>query len=271
MQFFSKQQLEESKIFYDENGFALFDHVFEPHEIVELQDAYDQIMKDFNPDKIDPKKMNDAIYQHPTFEKAANDPRVWGIAHQMIERPIELQHSKFVYKPKGEPTEKRGYWHQDIPFFPHTNTDLVAVLLHLDDETEDSGSLQVVPGSHKRGELAHANNGEFAYRCIENINFEKYPPQFLTGSAGFVSCHHGLTIHGTEPKQDRTRARRLLVLQFRAQDAIQLAGAVWKCSGDLAYPRRENRVARFPDGTTIPLRDKMGRLIDMSGKFKPDF
>ena len=41
-----------------------------------------------------------------------------------------------------EPINDKGSglinWHQDYPFFPHTNFDLLAFGIHLDDEDENS-------------------------------------------------------------------------------------------------------------------------------------
>src|SRR5439155_1087379 len=44
----------------------------------------------------------------------------------------------------GAPVE----WHQDWAFYPHTNDDLAAVGIMLDDCEMDNGPMLVVPGSH---------------------------------------------------------------------------------------------------------------------------
>ena len=43
-------------------------------------------------------------------------------------------------------------WHQDFPYLPHTNFDVLAVMILLDDATPENGCMRVVPGSHKRGQ-----------------------------------------------------------------------------------------------------------------------
>ena len=40
-------------------------------------------------------------------------------------------------------------YHQDFPFEPHSNEDIMKVLYFLDDVTFDNGPLEVIPGSHK--------------------------------------------------------------------------------------------------------------------------
>ena len=45
----------------------------------------------------------------------------------------------------GSPVE----WHQDWAFYPHTNDDLLAVGICIDEMTVENGALLVVPGSHR--------------------------------------------------------------------------------------------------------------------------
>ncbi len=45
----------------------------------------------------------------------------------------------------GAPIE----WHQDWAFYPHTNEDLAAVGIMIDDVDMENGPMMVVPGSHK--------------------------------------------------------------------------------------------------------------------------
>ena len=43
-------------------------------------------------------------------------------------------------------------YHQDFGYTPHTNDDIVTVLLLLDDMGRDDGAVKVVPGSHLEGQ-----------------------------------------------------------------------------------------------------------------------
>ena len=51
----------------------------------------------------------------------------------------------------GSPVE----WHQDWAFYPHTNDDILAVGVVIDDMRLDNGCLMVVPGSHHDPVLDH--------------------------------------------------------------------------------------------------------------------
>jgi ectoine hydroxylase-related dioxygenase (phytanoyl-CoA dioxygenase family) len=57
----------------------------------------------------------------------------------------------------GSPVE----WHQDFAFYPHTNDELLAVGIALDDCLLENGCLLVIPGSHKGPVLDHHQDGVF--------------------------------------------------------------------------------------------------------------
>src|SRR5258706_535075 len=57
----------------------------------------------------------------------------------------------------GSPVE----WHQDWAFYPHTNDDLAAVGIMIDDVDMENGPMMIVPGSHKGPIWDHHVNGHF--------------------------------------------------------------------------------------------------------------
>ena len=52
-------------------------------------------------------------------------------------------------------------WHQDWAFYPHTNDDLAAVGVMIDDMLEENGPLMVIPGSHAGPVYDHHADGRF--------------------------------------------------------------------------------------------------------------
>ncbi|MFO0004491.1 MAG: phytanoyl-CoA dioxygenase family protein, partial [bacterium] len=60
---------------------------------------------------------------------------------------IRYDHSKLNLKSAGfgSPVE----WHQDWAFYPHTNDDLAAVGVMMDDMRLENGPLLCIPGSHR--------------------------------------------------------------------------------------------------------------------------
>jgi ectoine hydroxylase-related dioxygenase (phytanoyl-CoA dioxygenase family) len=269
----SMQDMDAVRRFHDDNGFVSLADVLTPAEFTGLRAAVDAAMADGRLKVSDAElaSNNDVVYLDPAFEALARHERIVAVARRLIGHPIELQHAKFNAKPPTASAVGEVAWHQDYPFYPHTNFDLVSCTIHFDDEDEDAGPVRFMPGSHRRGPLSHLDeDGRFAYeiRAPEALDAAKATP--VIGLAGFVSFHHALTVHMSQPKR-RPGHRRLIVLQYRATDAVQLAGVVWRCNGmqvedGPALPRK----ARFTDGAVVDLRGVGGRLFDVSGKFAPD-
>lgn len=168
--------------------------------------------------------------RQPLFLELARDPRIVDRVARLIGPDLQLQHSKVTTKP---PTEGRGAapWHQDFAYFPHSNADLVAVMVALDDATPDNGCLHVVPGSHELGPLDHTEGGYFTGACSETEHFadaSRHVPIEL--DAGSLSIHHAFTLHSSPENRIGTE-RRALVFQYRAADAFQLGGDVWLDTG----------------------------------------
>jgi len=92
-------------------------------------------------------------------------------------------------------------WHQDWAFYPHTNDDMLAFGLMLEDVDAANGPLQVIPGSHKGPVLAHTNaDGVFCGAVDpDDPDFHHDRAVTLTGKAGSMTVHHARTLHGSAP------------------------------------------------------------------------
>src|SRR5947209_18609717 len=84
-------------------------------------------------------------------------------------------------------------WHQDFPFFPHTNFDLLACMFLLDDATPDNGCMRVVPGSHRLAPLAHEAHGRFSGLFTERRSVDERQAVDLAVAAGSMTSAHWLT------------------------------------------------------------------------------
>jgi phytanoyl-CoA hydroxylase len=262
----------EARQFYQEHGFVGLTDLLSIEDLGILRRAFDEAVAS-NAITLGIEEMvetNDAIFRHPVFEAYAKDKRIVSMVEALFGCECELQHSKLNVKPIADKGRGIIRWHQDYPFFPHTNLDLLAFTIHLDDEEEDSGPVQVIPGSHKWGVLSHCRDGEFAYECTEMIDYESAPQISFTGPANQITIHHCLTLHYSAPKKSDTM-RRHLVFQYRAQDAIQLAGVLWRCTGyQVSAPGKIKGTSRFFDGTRVELRGAKGRLYDKYDQLAPD-
>lgn len=258
--------------FFSEQGFVAFSDLVGADELGRLRDAYDECVADGRIRRLDHGMVveNDVVLKHEAFAAIIDSDALVGAARALLGGvAVELQHSKITQRTLEDSGEGVLEWHQDFPFFPHTNYDLIAVLVHLDDEDDATGPIQVLPGSHLAGPRTHVGpNGEFAYRLTEPVD-DLEAPVLLSGPAGQVTVHHCNTVHGSAPKTDRNQ-RRYVIPQYRAQDNVQLAGVVWECTGRQVMERESPRFARMVDGTRVELRGAEGRLYDRAGQLAAD-
>ena len=113
-------------------------------------------------------------------------------------------------------------YHQDFPFEPHSNDDLVTTLFFLDDVTTDNGPLEVVPGTHEKEIHSLWHNGVFtgAVSAAVEANAKKFAVKCL-GKAGDACLMHTRLLHGSLPNKT-DKPRRLFIASYAAEDAIAL-------------------------------------------------
>jgi len=83
---------------------------------------------------------------HPIFDEIVRSAPVISILTRLIGPGLRLHGSKLNMKSAqyGSPVE----WHQDWAFYPHTNDDILAIGVLLDDCDLENGPMLVTPGSH---------------------------------------------------------------------------------------------------------------------------
>jgi ectoine hydroxylase-related dioxygenase (phytanoyl-CoA dioxygenase family) len=174
----------------------------------------------------------------------------------LIGPDLRIQTAKLNMKSAGygAPVE----WHQDFAFYPHTNDDVLAIGVIIDDMRSENGPLMVFPGSHKGPIFDHHVDGVFAGAMnLEAGGLDIADAVELKGPAGSISIHHGRIIHGSA--QNRSRFdRRLLLYEIMAADAFPITGGMtifgdldeynsrMLCGKPTLEPRVENVPVRIP-------------------------
>jgi phytanoyl-CoA hydroxylase len=159
----------------------------------------------------------------PVFDAVIRDPNVLAILQALLGPDLRLHGSKLNMKSPeyGSPVE----WHQDWAFYPHTNDDLLAVGVMLDDMDLENGPLLVTPGSHLGP--VHSHHGEDGRFCgaidPADIRAEIESAVPLRGRAGAMSFHHVRALHGSAQNVSK-RSRNLLLFEVAAADAWPLSG-----------------------------------------------
>jgi ectoine hydroxylase-related dioxygenase (phytanoyl-CoA dioxygenase family) len=160
---------------------------------------------------------------HPIFDEIVRSAPVLDILKKLIGPALRLHGSKLNMKSAhyGSPVE----WHQDWAFYPHTNDDILAIGVLLDDTDLSNGPMLVSPGTHT-GEVwnHHGEDCCFAGLIDPDIiksEIERAVP--CMGRAGSMSFHHVRALHGSALNTS-DRSRNLLLYEVAASDAWPLMG-----------------------------------------------
>jgi ectoine hydroxylase-related dioxygenase (phytanoyl-CoA dioxygenase family) len=266
---------------YRNDGFVVIPDVFSQAEIAELRAVTDKFVA--NSTKV---AANDEIYDledthgpadprvrrikaphahHETYKRASRHPAVVAILEELW-GSVRFDTGKLNMKSAGygSPIE----WHQDWAFYPHTNDDLAAVGIMLDDFTPENGPMLMVPGSHL-GPIHdhHDADGRFCGAIDPNaagVDFSKAVP--CLGKAGSITIHHVRLVHGSATNFSG-RERRFLLYQYRAADAWPLLGfkdGVEKFDELLlaGEPTLEPRLTPVPVRLPLPLALNQGSIYE---------
>jgi phytanoyl-CoA hydroxylase len=233
--------LEEQKAHYEEQGYLVFPEFLSAEELATLRAALQEVLSEaeglqastdkFSLTQTDSggwsvRRIFNPTLHHQAFYDLVSHPRILDTVENLIGPDIQLHHAKINLKPPSN-REARFEWHQDYPFFPHTNFDLLAVMIYFDDSTEENGCLTIVPGSHKLGLRNHlfAKDGAFSSQ-LEDKRVLDDPARWLKVPvpAGGMELHHCNMLHSSTANRG-TRPRSAMVIQYRAADNAELGGS----------------------------------------------
>ena len=205
----------------------------------------------------------------PVVQELLRSDIILAPARDLLGPDIRLHTTKLNMK-------KAGYgaaieWHQDWAFYPHTNDDVLAIGVVIDDIAEANGPLMVFPGSHKGPIHDHHANGVFAGAMdLERDGYDLADAVQLTAGAGALTIHHARIVHGSALNRS-DRDRRLLFLEMMAADAFPVMGGMTKFDSLEDYdsrilcgkPTKEPRLERVPVRIPQPQPEKAGSIYEI--------
>jgi ectoine hydroxylase-related dioxygenase (phytanoyl-CoA dioxygenase family) len=228
---------ESQKAFYRGNGYLVVPDVLAPAELAKLREVTERLLaeaarvgettgaflleKNAPPGQALVWRVFDPVALDPFYFEMARHPRVLDAVEDLIGPSIQLHNSNMHLKLPEHGGEVD--WHQDFPYLPHTNFDLLNTMIMLDDSTPENGCLNVIPGSHRWGPLGHDAPGAAARSNFTLSAAQRAPVDDVVVPAGGMSIHHCLTLHSSRPNRS-PKPRRALIFTFRAGDAVQLGG-----------------------------------------------
>ena len=138
----------------------------------------------------------------------ATHPKLLDAVEDLIGPNIMLYHTTAWIK--GKKDEAYVSWHQDNTYFGHDPCEVLTAWIALSHATEESGCMQFLPGSHKKGlrELEKPDTrGANMLSSGQNIDItsEAHDPVPVILQPGEASIHHAFLIHGSLPNFSENR------------------------------------------------------------------
>lgn len=230
---------QEQKDFYAANGYLMVEEAVTPKQLSRLREIAGRLIdvsrgvsasnevydldKGHGPDSPRLTRIKIPHKRDPFFWDLIRNSAMTEVLTDLLGPDTAILTSKLNTKAPGGGAAVE--WHQDWAFYPHTNDDLLAFGLMLEDVDADNGPLMVVPGTHRGPLLSHHVNGVFAGAIDpDDPLFDRDRIVTLTGRAGNMTVHHVRLLHGSAPNVS-DRPRLILFYEIAKADAWPVLGA----------------------------------------------
>jgi ectoine hydroxylase-related dioxygenase (phytanoyl-CoA dioxygenase family) len=265
--------------FYHKNGYISVENVLTEEEIADLRRVTDEFVEKsrsvtqhtdvfdlepgHTPENPRVRRIKSPASHHIVYDRALRHDKILDIVAQLIGSGIRYNGHKLnlKYPQFGSPVE----WHQDWAFYPHTNDDLLAVGVVIDDMTVENGALMVIPGSHRGPVYDHHQKGYFV-GAVTDSRFSPEGAVPVEVKAGGISIHHVRTLHGSATNTS-DKPRRLLLFQYCAVDAWPLSGIPdWDTFNSFIIrgePTNVPRMKEAPVRMPIPYGERKGSIYEV--------
>ena len=171
---------------YHERGFIAVGEVLPDEQVAELQAVTDDFVErsrtvtehsdvfdlepDHTPDAPKLRRLKEPHLVHDAYDRVLRDDGIVEMASQLLGTYAVRTHGTKLNMKSGE-FGSPVHWHQDWAFYPHTNDDVLAVGVAIDDMTQENGCLLAIPGSHRGPVLDHNQDGAFV-GAVTDLSFD---------------------------------------------------------------------------------------------------
>lgn len=217
---------------YERDGFVAGGALLDAQALAVLRAEFDRIFAgpagaDDERVAVGPERAFHKVYhlhrRSPAFAEVVSHPRlVARLAELTGLTAFRVLLDQVQYKPPR--VGGRNAWHRDMPSFPLARpyTGLTAWIA-LDDATEHTGCLRMVPGSHRWGDAADlAVEGDgWGLPGVEDLAVYRGHPVTIVPRpvrAGHVHFHHDMVWHASGRNATRHRRRGLAIHFVGADD-----------------------------------------------------
>ena len=149
---------------YHERGFIGVEGVLSDEQVAEMQAVTDDFVErsreatehtdvfdlepDHTPEEPKLRRIKEPHLVHDAYDRVMRDEGIVEMSSQLLGTWAVRTHGSKLNMKSGE-FGSPVHWHQDWAFYPHTNDDVLAVGVAIDDMTRENGCLLAIPGSHR--------------------------------------------------------------------------------------------------------------------------
>ena len=224
---------------YENDGYVVVEDVLESSTLKRLRDVTYEVVasaaeltthsealdleESHTPENPRVRRIKRPHLVHDFYLKLARHPNILSALTPILGYDIRL-HGGGKVNMKSAGYGAAVEWHQDWAFYPHTNQDVLAVGILLDDMTSENGPVLMVPGTHKGPLHNHHSDGAFCGAIDQQeTKLDISTAQEVHAKAGSISIHHARLVHGSSMNRSNDQ-RRILFFEFTAADAWPLLG-----------------------------------------------
>lgn len=212
---------------FDEQGFLVFEEVFDADTIEALTGELDPLEREFEAllderfgGKIFIARSGEITFaphmvtRSPKAREFTHSAFFRDLAHDLLGRDVRLYWDQTVYK---KPRTPDGFpWHQDNGYTYVDPQQYLTCWVALTDADLENGCPVVAPGLHREGTWAHEQT-ELGFDCgVDEAGLE---PIAAPVRAGGVVVFSSLTPHKTGPNLTADRTRKAYIVQFALDGA----------------------------------------------------
>jgi ectoine hydroxylase-related dioxygenase (phytanoyl-CoA dioxygenase family) len=196
--------------------------------------------------------------EHPFIWELATEPAVLDAVAAAYGEDLILTGTHFFCKYPAADMGRDAYvaWHQDVTYWGYEPPQAITAWIALDDVDAENGAMEVVPGSHRRGLIPHAEGGDpdnllSVGQEVPVSAADRAAAATVSLRAGQMSLHDGLLLHGSAPNRSSRRRCGLTARFIRPDVRIDTAAtrAPWRpvcVRGDAADARTALGPPPFP-------------------------
>lgn len=226
---------EEKRLEFFEDGGIKVENILSPEWLQKCQKAINNFINesrnlkksnsiyDIQPDhtKENPKlrRVSSPCDYNDDLWRLLTEGPIGDVAEDILGPVVRFYQSKLNFKnPKGGTEVK---WHQDKPYFPHTNDSVITIGVYLENCTDEQGPLEIIKTSHQKDVIDHYDNGKWlgniSEKNLSKINLDD--KKILKGNAGSITIHNYRTVHGSKPNNSEL-PRPLMLYVLSSGDSV---------------------------------------------------